>query len=238
MSGEGAAHPADGALADAIQAVPFQPPGPHRSRPARIRITGVDPTGRWVMVPDKGLDRVFVCFSGDRKLAPSDQGAVTARAGSARGMRRSIRLPVAWVVNEIASTITTYAWDGERGSLRPAQILPTLPSDYTRESTAAEIAVSADGRFVYCSNRGHDSIATFTSDPKTGLLTAAAWTPSQGRTPRYIGFDPSFSLLCATNEQSDTVVTYRADAATGRLAAAGQPVQNASPVSVAFATGS
>jgi 6-phosphogluconolactonase (cycloisomerase 2 family) len=78
----------------------------------------------------------------------------------------------------------------------------------------------------------------FTSDPKTGLLTAAAWTPSQGRTPRYIGFDPSYSLLCATNEQSDTVVTYRADGATGRLAVTGSPVQNASPVSIAFATGS
>ena len=117
----------------------------------------------------------------------------------------------------------------------PLQILPTLPTDYTGESTAAEIAVSAGGRFVYSSNRGHDSIATFTSDPRTGLLTSAGWTPSQGRTPRYIGFDPSHSFLCATNEQSDTVVTFRAAAATGRLAVAGPPVQNASPVSIAFA---
>jgi 6-phosphogluconolactonase (cycloisomerase 2 family) len=139
------------------------------------------------------------------------------------------------VANEIASTVTTYFWDAERASLRPAQILSTLPSDYTGESTAAEIAVSADGRFVYCSNRGHDSIAAFASDLRTGLLTSAGWTSSQGRTPRYIGFDPSHSFLCATNEQSDTVITYRADAATGRLAGAGTPVQNASPVSIAFA---
>jgi len=235
---------ADGALADAVQVVVLPgPPGPHRieqtsSHPHHVVF---DPSGRWVIVPDKGLDRVFIFRfeEASGKLTPSDQGAATARAGS--GPRHAAfhpRLPVGWVVNEIASTITTYGWDGERGSLRPAQILPTLPSDYTRESTAAEIAVSADGRFVYCSNRGHDSIAMFTSDPKTGLLTPAGWTPSQGRTPRYIGFAPSFSLLCATNEQSDTVVTYRADAATGRLAAAGAPVQNASPVSVAFATGS
>jgi len=235
---------ADGALADAVQVVvlPGQP-GPHRveqtsSHPHHLVF---DPSGRWVIVPDKGLDRVFV-FRFDAasgKMTPSDQGAVTARAGS--GPRHAAfhpRLPIAWVVNEIASTITTYAWDAERGSLRPTQILPTLPSDYARESTAAEIAVSADGRFVYCSNRGHDSIAMFTSDSKTGLLTAAAWTPSQGRTPRYIGFDPSYSLLCATNEQSDTVVTYRADAAKGRLVVTGPPVQNASPVSIAFASGS
>jgi 6-phosphogluconolactonase (cycloisomerase 2 family) len=91
------------------------------------------------------------------------------------------------------------------------------------------------GRFVYCSNRGRDSIATFTSDPRTGLLTAAGWTPSQGRTPRTIGFDPSHVLLCATNEQSDAVVTFRADAATGRLAVTGSPVPNASPACIAFA---
>jgi 6-phosphogluconolactonase len=231
----------DGALADAVQVVvlPGQP-GPHRieqtsSHPHHVVF---DPSGRWVIVPDKGLDRVFI-FRFDAatgRLTPGDQGAVIARAGS--GPRHAAfhpRLPVAWVVNEIASTIATYSWDAERGSLRPAQILPTLPSDFTRESTAAEIAVSADGHFVYCSNRGHDSIATFTSDPGTGLLTPAGWTSSRGRTPRYIGFDPSYSYLCATNEQSDTVATYRADAATGRLAVTGSPVQNASPVSIAFA---
>jgi len=231
----------DGALADAVQVVtlPGQP-GPHRieqlsSHPHHVVF---DPGGRSVIVPDKGLDRVFV-FRFDTatgKLTPTEQGAAAARAGS--GPRHAAfhpRLPIAWVVNEIASTVTTYFWDAERGSLRPVQILPTPPPDYTGENTAAEIAVSAGGRFVYCSNRGHDSIATFTSDPRTGLLTSAGWTPSQGRTPRYIGFDPSHSLLCATNEQSDTVVTYRADAATGRLAVTGSPVQNASPVSIAFA---
>jgi 6-phosphogluconolactonase (cycloisomerase 2 family) len=179
---------------------------------------------------------VFRFDAATGKLTPTEQGAAIARAGS--GPRHAAfhpRLPVAWVVNEIASTVTTHFWDADRGSLRPVQILPTLPPDHTGENTTAEIAVSADGRFVYCSNRGHDSIATFTSDPRTGLLSTSGWTPSRGRTPRYIGFDPSHSLLCATNEQSDTVVTYRADAATGRMAVTGAPVQNASPVSIAFA---
>jgi 6-phosphogluconolactonase (cycloisomerase 2 family) len=231
----------DGALADAAQvvALPGQP-GPHRieqlgSHPHHVVF---DPGGRSLIVPDKGLDRVFV-FRFDAttgRLTPTEQGAAIARAGS--GPRHAAfhpRLPVAWVVNEISSTVTTYFWDAERGSLRPVQILPTPPPDYTGENTAAEIAVSADGRFVYCSNRGHDSIAAFTSDPRTGVLTPAGWTPSQGRTPRYIGFDPSHSFLCATNEQSDMVVTFRADAATGRLAVTGSPVQNASPASIAFA---
>jgi 6-phosphogluconolactonase (cycloisomerase 2 family) len=231
----------DGALADAAQvvALPGQP-GPHRieqigSHPHHVVF---DPGRRSVVVPDKGLDRVFIFrFDGaSGRLTPTEQGAALARAGS--GPRHAAfhpRLPYAWVVNEIASTITTYFWDAERGSLRPIQILPTLPSDYTGENTVAEIAVSAGGRFVYCSNRGHDSIAAFSFDPRTGQLTSAGWTASQGRTPRFIGFDPSHSMLCATNEQSDTVVSFRADDANGRLTVAGSPVENASPVSIAFA---
>jgi 6-phosphogluconolactonase len=232
---------ADGGLSDAVQvvALPGQT-GPHRieqvsSHPHHVVF---DPGGRSIIVPDKGLDRVFVFrFDGATgKLTPTEQGAAIARAGS--GPRHAAfhpRLPIAWVLNEIASNVTTYFWDAERGSLRPVQILPTLPSDYTGANTAAEIAVSAGGRFVYCSNRGHDSIAAFSADARTGLLTSVGWTPTRGRTPRYIGFDPSHSLLCATNEQSDTVVTYRADAATGRLAVAGSAVENASPVCIAFA---
>ena len=231
----------DGTLADAVQVLtlPGQP-GPHRveqvsSHPHHVVF---DPAGRFVIVPDKGLDRVFI-FHFDPatgKLTPTMQGAVVARAGS--GPRHAAfhpRLPIAWVLNELASTIARYSWDAESGSRGPVHILPTLPPDYTGENTAAEIAVSGGGRFVYASNRGHDSVATFASDPRTGLLTATGWNPSQGRTPRYIGFDPSHSSLCATNEQSDTVVTWRAAAATGRLAVTGSPVHNASPVSIAFA---
>lgn len=230
----------DGSLGDATQVVtlPGQA-GPHRieqtaSHPHHVVF---DPGGKSVLVPDKGLDRVFL-FRFDAasgKLTPTEQGAAVARAGS--GPRHAAfhpRLPVAWVVNEIASTVTTYLWDAERGSLRPAQILPTLPPEYTGENTAAEIAVSKGGRFVYCSNRGHDSMAAFGVDTRTGMLTAAGWTASGGRTPRYIGFDPSGSLLCATNEQSDTVVTFRVNAETGKLSAWGPPVETGSPVCVAF----
>ena len=233
----------DGSLADAAQVVPLPgQPGPHRieqtgSHPHHVVF---DPGGRSVIVPDKGLDRIFI-FRFDAasgKLTPTEQGAAIARAGS--GPRHAAfhpRLPVAWVVNEIASTVTTYFWDVDRGSLRAVQILPTLPSDYTGENTAAEIAVSAGGRFVYCSNRGHDSVAAFRSDPRTGLLASAGWTASQGRTPRFIGFDPERRFLCVANEQSDTVIIFRADGETGTLSRQGSPVQNGSPVCIAFGTG-
>ncbi len=231
----------DGRLAAAVQvvALPGQP-GPHRieqtgSHPHQVVF---DPSGRYVLVPDKGLDRVF-SFRFDPetgKLTPTAQGSAVARSGS--GPRHAAfhpTLPVVWVVNEIANTVATYYWEAEHGSLRPVQILPSLPSDYPGESTAAEIAVSAHGRFVYCSNRGHDSIAIFAADPRTGLLTSIGWEPSRGRVPRFIGFDPSKRFLYAANEQSDTVVCWRTDAATGRLTPAGESVSDKSPVTIAFA---
>jgi 6-phosphogluconolactonase len=231
----------DGTLGEPVQTVPLQgQAGPHRieqssSHPHQIVF---DPSGRFIVVPDKGLDRVFVFGfdSATGKLTATAQGSAVARPGS--GPRHAAfhpTLPIVWVLNEIGNTVTTYQWEAERGHMRAVQMLTTLPADYTGENTTSEIAVSTGGRFVYCSNRGHDSVAAFAADPNTGLLSAAGWTLSQGRTPRYIGFDPTGRFLYAANEQSDTIVTWRVDAATGRLTGAGQPIHNASPVAIAFA---
>lgn len=231
----------DGSLDRPAQVVALEgQPGPHRieqpgSRPHQIVF---DPSGKYVLVPDKGLDRIFVFrFDADTgRLAPTAQGSVVARSGS--GPRHAVfhpRLPVVWVANEIAGTVTTYYWDAERGHLRPAQILPSIPPDYTGENTAAEIAASHDGRFVYCSNRGHDSVAIFAADPGTGLLKSTGWTPAEGRTPRFICVDPAGRFLYAANEQSDTIVPFRLDAAGGQLTPVGQTIRNASPVTIAFA---
>jgi 6-phosphogluconolactonase (cycloisomerase 2 family) len=230
----------DGKLGDQIQIVPLPGlPGPNRveqagSHPHQIVF---DPSGRFVAVPDKGLDRVFM-FSFDPamgRLAPTVQGSVASRSGS--GPRRIAfhpTLPFAFVLNEISSTVVTYYLEAEHGSLQPVQILPTLPSSYTGENTASEIALSAGGRFVYCSNRTHDSVASFAIDQKTGLLTSVDWVSSRGRIPRYIGFDPSCRFLYGANEQSDTIVSWSADAATGRLTPTGEVISNASPVTIAF----
>ncbi len=232
----------DGTLEDAAQVIPLPgQPGPNRveqaaSHPHQILF---DPSGRFVVVPDKGLDRIFV-FRFDPasgKLVPTAQGSAEARSGS--GPRHAAfhpALPVLWVVNEISSSISTYYWDAERGHLRPVQILPAIPPEFTGENTGAEIAVSSQGRFVYCSNRGHDSIAIFAVDRNTGLLKSAGWVSSQGRTPRFIGFDPSRQFLYAANEHSDNVRRWRADPDSGLLSPSGQPVRNPSPVTIAFAS--
>jgi 6-phosphogluconolactonase (cycloisomerase 2 family) len=116
------------------------------------------------------------------------------------------------------------------------QVLSSLPPDFTGESTGAEIAVSANARFVYCSNRGHDSIAAYSVDLRTGLLTSAGWTPSQGQTPRYIGVDPTGRFLYAANETGDSVVGFVLNPTTGKLTPAGQSVSILSPVTIAFRT--
>jgi 6-phosphogluconolactonase (cycloisomerase 2 family) len=170
------------------------------------------------------------------RLSPTEQASVSARAGSGpRHLAFHPKAPVVWTLNELSSTVTTYAWDAERGALHPLQILTSLPANFTGDNTAAEIAVSSDGRFVYCSNRGHDSVAVFAANARTGLLTPIAWTPTKGRSPRFITLDPAGRFLYAANEQGDTIAQFRVDPAHGVLRSAGEFIRTASPVTIAFA---
>ena len=197
-----------------------------------------DPSGRFVLVPDKGLDRVFV-FRFDPangRLSPAEPGSVATRPGAGpRHLAFHPKLPIVWVLNELDSTAETYRWDAEHGALTPVQVITTLPTDFTGYSTAAEIAVSPDGRFVYGSNRGHDSVAIYAADANDGSLKSIGWQPTQGRVPRFIGLDPAGRFLYAANEQGDTIVTFRVDANTGMLAATGQVIKSGSPVTIIFA---
>lgn len=232
----------DGSLVDQHQLIVLEGAlGPHRVEQAISHPHDVvfDPTGRYVVVPDKGLDRIFV-FTLDPatgRLSPTAQGSVQSRpqAGPRHCAFHPSR-PVLWVLNELDSTLTTYAWDPATGALRPQQVITTLPTDFTGYSTCSEISASADGRFVYATNRGHDSITIFAVSPD-GRLTLGGWQPSQGSTPRFATLAPGGKLFCAANEQSDTVVTYRVDLRNGRLAPTGQVVRNASPVTIVFAGG-
>jgi 6-phosphogluconolactonase len=230
----------DGALKDQHQLVPLPgEPGPHKveqqsSHPHDIVF---DPSGRFVLVPDKGLDRVFVFrFDGATgKLTPTEQGSVQSRPGAGpRHVAFHPKLPIVWVLNEINSTLATYRFDPESGNLKPLQVITTLPTDFTGYSTAAEIAVSPDGRYVYGSNRGHDSIAMFSTNAE-GLLSPVGWQPTQGKEPRFAGLDPSGHFFNAANEQGDTVVTFKVDPASGKLTPTGQVIKNASPVTIVYA---
>ena len=138
------------------------------------------------------------------------------------------------MINELDSTITVYRFEPDARVLKPLQIVPTLPTSYTGNNSGAEVAVAASGRFVYGSNRGHDSIAIFAVDASTGLLTPVGWQPTQGRTPRFFALDPSGRFLYAANQGSNTVVLFRVDDTTGKLAATGETIAVATPTTIAF----
>lgn len=216
------------------------PPGPHPTEQTNPHPHDavLDPAGRYLVIPDKGLDKVFIYrLDAERgALMPADPPSVTARPGAApRHAAFHPHLPYAYVINEIDSTITTYAYDAAHGTLDERQVLSTLPPDFTGTSTTAEIAVAPSGRFLYGSNRGHDSIAIFAIDAATGTLTPLAWESTQGAMPRFFALDPSGNFLYAANQGSDTIVTFRVDRATGALAPTGQVVQSGSPVCIVFA---
>jgi 6-phosphogluconolactonase (cycloisomerase 2 family) len=215
-------------------------PGPNRKEQASSHPHDCpfDPSGRFILVPDKGLDRVFT-FKLDNatgKFTPADPPFVATREGAGpRHIAFHPSLPIAYVIDELDSTITTYRYDPERGALQPVQVVPTIPPNFTGNNTGAEVAVAPSGRFVYGSNRGHDSIVIFAVDRAAGTLTPVGWEPTQGKTPRFFTLDPTANFLYAGNQDSDTVVTFRVNKATGKLAPTGQVVKGGSPVTIVFA---
>jgi len=114
--------------------------------------------------------------------------------------------------------------------------VPTLPKDFTGANTSADIHVSPDGRFLYCSNRGHDSITAFKIDPRNGELTFIAHESTGGKTPRNFAIDPTGAFLLAANQNSDNIVVFRLDQKTGRLSATGHVAEVPSPVCLKFTT--
>ena len=197
----------------------------------------VDPTNRYALVPDLGLDRVMVyrldLVAG--KLIPAEEPYVQIIPGS--GPRHLAFHPnsrYVYVINEMGNTITGFTYDGERGVLGGIQMRTTLPWGWEGTSYCADIHLSPSGAFLYGTNRGHDSIAVFAVHPGMGLLDLVAHTPTQGNFPRNFGLDPSGRFLLAANQNSDTVVTFRVDQRTGLLTPTGQVTQVPAPVCVRF----
>ena len=122
----------------------------------------------------------------------------------------------------------------QRGELTQFQQVKTLPADFSEPSTAAEIAVRSDGKFLYVSNRGHDSIAVYSIDAKTGELTLRQRVPSRGKTPRYFTLDPSGKWLIVANQEGGNLAVFGVDAKSGELTPQGEPVPIAKPMGVVF----
>jgi 6-phosphogluconolactonase (cycloisomerase 2 family) len=226
---------ADGGLEPAIQVLPLPgEPGPHRTEQACAHPHHVvlAPGGRHALVPDKGLDRVFVLRLDGARLAIASQIAMRPGAGP-RHIAFHPHRPLAFLVNELESSLATCRWDGSAGTLTPLRLVPTLPPDFFGASTAAAIVVTPDGRYVYASNRGQDGIARFRVDADAERLDPAGWTPSGGRDPRFMTLTPDGTHLLVANEQGDSLVEFAIDPGTGDLTRTGSR-PSLSPCTIAF----
>ncbi len=229
---------ADGRLGKATAVVQHEGAGPDPKRQTGPHAHSIrcDPAGRLVFAPDLGIDRVMIYrLGGDGTLRPGSPPGATLDPGS--GPRHLDFHPggrFIYVINELGCSVTVFAYDAERGAMRPVQTISTLPGGFSGLNTCADIHVHPSGRFLYGSNRGHDSIAIFAIDGETGKLTAVGHQSTQGKTPRNFNIDPSGTWLIAANQASDSLVVFRIDGQTGLLRPADSTATVPSPVCVQF----
>jgi len=197
----------------------------------------VSADNRFVFIPDLGLDKVFVyrLDAETGKLTPNDPAFAATEPGfGPRHMLFDRRERFAYVLGEMGSKVTVMAFDKAAGRLTPVQTITTLPRDFSGENNSAELALSGDGRFLYASNRGHDSVAGFAIDPDSGGLTTIGIVATGGQIPRSIALTPDGGTLLAANQNSSSITLLHRDAKSGVLLKTGQPISVPSPVCLMF----
>jgi len=209
-----------------------------RQASAHVHNVNISPDNRFVIVCDLGLDKVFTYALDAAKatLGPAELPFVATAPGA--GPRHSAFSPDGqhlFVINELNSTMTAYAYAADTGALTPLDTQSTLPADFIGRSATAEVRVHPNGRFVYGSNRGHDSIVVFAWDANNGQLTAIDHPPTGGRNPRNFALSPDGRWLVAANQDTNSLTVFGVDPTTGRLTDTQQEISVPLPVCVQFA---
>lgn len=185
-----------------------------------------DPSGRYLLVADLGRDQVLIfAWNNETGALTAHSSVTTVKGAGPRHVEFHRNGRFTYVTNELNSTLGAYSFDAEQGTLTHIQTVSTLPADWTGEKSGAHLRISASGRFLYSSNRGHDSIAVFAIDQESGKLTMIETVPSGGKKPRNFNFDLSEKYLLVANQDSGNVVTFRVDSETGKLTATGHVVE-------------
>lgn len=232
---------ADGKLGEATSFIQHtgSSVNPNRQKEPHAHSVNVSPDNRFAIVADLGLDQVLIykLDAMKAKLAPNNPPFVKTAPGS--GPRHFAFHPDdkrAFVINEILCTVTAFDYDAAHGVLKETQTVSTLPAgEAVRPGySTAEVQVHPGGKFVYGSNRGHDTIAVFALDEKTGKLALLENISTQGKTPRNFAIDPTGRWLLAENQGSDSVVVFAIDPVTGRLTPTGQKLEVGAPVCAKF----
>lgn len=229
----------DGQLAEPSALIRHQGSSVHplRQNGPRAHSIQTSPNNRFILVADLGLDQILVYRFDvtDGSLILHKPGITKLHPGA--GPRHFAFHPggrFVYVLNELDSTVTLFSFDESTGTLQQLQEVATVPKDFSGASEAAELCVDAAGRFLYASNRGHDSISVFKIDSQKGTLAVVEQVPSGGKTPRHFTIDPTGSYLFAANQDSDRIVIFRIHSRTGRLSATGEFLDVPTPVCVRF----
>jgi 6-phosphogluconolactonase len=210
--------------------------GPKGDTPPHAHSVNVSNDGRFAFVADAGLDRVFVykLDAATGELTPNDPPFFSAARGAGpRHFALHPSAPLAFVINETDSTLTSMSLDAAKGVLTKIQTVPTLPKDFKVDNSTAEVVVHPSGKFVYGSNRGHDSIAGFKVDKK-GEMTLLGHATEGVKEPRNFNIDPTGHYLVVGSQLSNAVVVFKIDQETGALKPTGYSVEVGSPVCIKF----
>ena len=229
----------DGSLGNLISKIQFEGSGPNqrRQKGPHAHAVVLSPDNRFLFVPDLGADRVRILRfdPSNGSLTANTPADVAVKPGA--GPRHFTFSPngrFAYLICEMGSLVVAFRYDSSAGSLTEIQTASTLPDGFTGENNSAEIEVDPSGRFLYASNRGHDSIAVFSIDDKTGKLERTQIESTQGRTPRNFAIDPTGRHLLAADQDSNRIVVFDRDSRTGKLTATGKTVDVPSPVCLLF----
>ena len=210
---------------------------PDRQKGPHAHCVTMEAGNRFAFVCDLGLDKVMVYrFDSEHgKLTPHDPAFAPLKPGA--GPRHMVFRPdgrFAYVVNEMSSTVTAFAYASGSGVLKEIQTVSTLPAYFTGDNTTAEIDVHPSGKWLYVSNRGHNTVVLFDIDRAKGTLTYVEEQVTRGSKPRHFGIDPSGRLVAIGNQDSDTIVMAQIDSGNGRLKPSSALVPAPSPVCMKF----
>lgn len=230
----------DGSLAEASCVIQHEGSSlnPTRQKGPHAHAVELDAANRYAFVPELGVDRVMIyrLDPAAGKLTPNpDQKWISMRPGA--GPRQIVFHPggkLAFLINELDCTMTSYRYDSARGGLEEIQTLPTLPAGFTGNSSCAEVQIAPSGKFLYGSNRGHNTLATYRIDAASGKMQIVGFQPTGGAIPRNFEVDSVGSYLAAANQESNNVVIFRLDNETGKMTPTGSEVDVGTPVCVRF----
>lgn len=229
----------DGTPGEMVSKIKLEGSGPNASRQQKGHTHGVyfDRANRFVFAPDLGIDQVMAYRfdPATSSMTPNAPDHLSIAAGSGpRHMAFSPDEKHAYVINELLNTITVASYDAEQGRLETVQTIGTLPEDFTAENTTSEIEVHPNGKFVYGSNRGHNSIVVYQRDPETGKLILLQYAPCGGEGPRHFKIDPTGKWLICGHQGSNSLSVLSLDPATGRLGKPEHTVNTPSPICIVF----